>query len=396
MFGTAALLLGTAIYLPVTLLAPLSPAKATVLAYEAPIDAPAALDWPSYGSGAIGALGFDGVLATHGSQKARPIASISKVITVLVVLQKKPLAAGDEGPRITFGPADVQIYNQYLAVNGLVKPVHAGLVLSERDVIELALLPSAANYATSLATWAYGSQSAFLTAANDWLDANGLTDTTFTEPTGLSAANTATVADLVALAKLALADPAVAEITQLKSDTIPSVGAIENTNRLLGVQGVHGIKTGSLLEAGACLLFAADYTVGDTTVTVVGAVLGGPGDDHHVTLDRDVRALLHDIKAGFHAVPVAKKGEAFARFETEWGESADAVAASSASILVWSDSAITALVETQKVTLAADQAVVGTVHFVAGTHAVDVQLILEDAVTDPGAMWRLTHPIELL
>jgi serine-type D-Ala-D-Ala carboxypeptidase (penicillin-binding protein 5/6) len=395
-FGGAALVLATAIYLPVTLLAPLSAASTSIRAYDAPVTAPAELEWPSYGSGAVGAIGYPDILASHGSQKQRPIASISKVITILVVLEKKPLEPGEDGPDITFDSSDVANYSTYLGMNALVLPVHTGLVLSEREVVELALLPSAANYATSLAEWAYGSESAFVRAANTWLTANGLDDTTFTEPTGLSPKNTSTVADLVELGKLALANPVVAEITELKKDTIPGVGAIKNTNKLLGIQGVHGIKTGSLLEAGACLLFAADYTVGTETITVVGAVLGGPGDDKHATLDRDVRTLLGDVKDGFHEATVASAGDAFATYTTEWGTTVDAVAAEDRNVVVWGDTPITVLVEAHKVTLADDGTIVGSVHFTIGATTVTVDLELADSIDDPGPGWRLTHPAELL
>jgi serine-type D-Ala-D-Ala carboxypeptidase (penicillin-binding protein 5/6) len=395
-FGGAALVLSSAIYLPVTLLAPLSASSATVLPYSAPVTAAADLDWPSYGAGAIGAVGFPGVLASYGTDKQRPIASLSKVITVLVVLEKKPLEPGDDGPDITFGPADVQNYGTYLRMNALVLPVRSGLVLSERDVIELALLPSAANYATSLAQWAYGSDEKFLAAAKKWLKANDLNDITFTEPTGLSPKNAASTADLVELGKIALANPVVAELTSIKKDTIPGVGVIKNTNKLLGVQGVHGLKTGSLLEAGACLLFAADYVIGDETVTVVGVVLGGPGDDRHVTLDRDVRSLLKGVEGGFQAVTVATAGQAFASYTTEWGETVSAVAANDETIVVWGATPVTVLVEAAKITLADEGTTIGSVHITAGTQRVDVPLELSEAVEDPGPIWRLTHPIELL
>jgi serine-type D-Ala-D-Ala carboxypeptidase (penicillin-binding protein 5/6) len=395
-FGGAALVLSTAIYLPVTLLAPLSETSATVLPYSAPVTAAADLDWPSYGAGAIGAIDFPGVLASYGTEKKRPIASLSKIITALVVLEKKPLEAGEDGPKITFDASDVQHYYDYLKENALVLPVRSGLVLTEREVLELALLPSAANYATSLATWAFGSEESFVKEAKKWLKRNNLDDITFTEPTGLSPHNTATTAALVDLAKIALQSPALIEITSLKTVTIPEVGVIKNTNHLLGVQGVYGIKTGSLLEAGACLLFAADYQVGGETVTVVGAVLGGPGDDFHVTLDKDVRSLLRGVEAGFHEVLIAAPGQAFATYSTEWGAEVTAVAADEENMIIWGDTPISVLVETGQVTLAGDETVVGSVHFASGSRTVTVPLELSHAIEDPGPIWRLTHPIELL
>jgi D-alanyl-D-alanine carboxypeptidase (penicillin-binding protein 5/6) len=51
-----------------------------------------------------------------------------------------------------------------------------------------------------------------------------------------------------------------------------------NYNKLLGTDGVVGIKTGSTYWAGGCLLFAARENVHGHTVTLVGAVLGQPGD----------------------------------------------------------------------------------------------------------------------
>src|SRR3982751_4122345 len=55
-----------------------------------------ALDWPDYGESAIGAAGY-GVLATSGSQKALPTASIAKVMTALAVLRQRPLPLNQQG-----------------------------------------------------------------------------------------------------------------------------------------------------------------------------------------------------------------------------------------------------------------------------------------------------------
>ena len=67
------------------------------------------------------------------------------------------------------------------------------------------------------------------------------------------------------------------------------VGLVENTNELLGTNGVTGIKTGTLDTFGANLLFSAEYPIGSSTVTVIGVVLGGTD---HQTLDAAITALL--------------------------------------------------------------------------------------------------------
>ncbi len=91
---------------------------------------------------------------------------------MLVVLEKKPLTGSQQGPTITFTDRDVQIYDQVIANNGSNAPVAAGWKLTERQAIETTMLPSANNYAESLAIWAYGSVPKFLTAAKAFLQAH--------------------------------------------------------------------------------------------------------------------------------------------------------------------------------------------------------------------------------
>ncbi len=136
------------------------------------------------------------------------------------------------------------------------------------------LLPSANNYAISLANWAFGSQDAFVTAATSWLQAHGLSDTHLVEPSGLSPQNVSTPANLVTIGQIALANPVLASIVSLTSADIPGVGTLTNTNTLLGSLGINGVKTGTTGEAGYCLLFSSNFTVGTQQVTVVGVLLG--------------------------------------------------------------------------------------------------------------------------
>ena len=127
-FGGGGLVLATAFYLPMTLLAPLRESIPVVPEHLEEPGAAAALDFPGYGASAIGALDFPGVLATAGSDKALPMASITKIVTALVVLQKHPLGADEAGPSVTMTAADVALYNEYREVNGKVAPVSAGEV----------------------------------------------------------------------------------------------------------------------------------------------------------------------------------------------------------------------------------------------------------------------------
>ena len=391
-FGGLAIVLATGFYLPLTLLAPLSSSAAEILPWQPPVTEAPTLEWPTYGASAIGAIDFPGTLASSGSTEPLPIASISKVVTALVVLEAKPLGIEEVGPDISFTAADVSLYSSYLHRNGKVEPVRAGIVLNQRQVLQLTLVASANNYTASLVNWAFGSEEAFLPIARTWLDAHHLTNTFMADATGMSPENRATATDLIELAKIALADPIVSVMVDTEHISIPKVGEIDNTNDLLGEGGVRGIKTGTLDEAGACLLFAADYQIGEQVVTVVGVMLGGKD---HPSLDQDIRELLATAQSGFHEVALAVAGTDYASYATPWGDESDVVATTSASIVLWADTPVTLLVQAQPVTLEAAGTEVGSLSFTVGTKTVEVPLKLESEIDDPGAWWRLTHPTEL-
>ncbi|MEO7350236.1 MAG: D-alanyl-D-alanine carboxypeptidase, partial [Terrimesophilobacter sp.] len=206
-FGAVGIVFSVLLYLPMSLLAPLEPIAPVLISVSAPENPIVELDWPGNGSAAIGAVGYRGVLA-HGSDTSpRPIASITKVITALVVLDEKPLAPGESGPVITMTQHDVTRYQWQIAHNGSAKPVAPGVKFTQRELLDIVLIASANNYAETMARWAFGSEESFLVAARAWLDAHGLGGIHLVDSTGLDPRNTATPADLIELGKLALANP---------------------------------------------------------------------------------------------------------------------------------------------------------------------------------------------
>ena len=392
-FSTLTVFLAGLAYVLATTLAPI-PVTAAVLTQPAALTHPATQPaWPGFGATAVGAVGFPGVLASTGEQNAVPIASITKMVTTLVILEAKPLAADEAGPEISFTDADVGYYYDALAEDGSVAPVVSGMVLTEREALTAMLLPSANNYSHSLAIWAYGSMDAYLAAATAWLQAQGLIGTVVVDSSGLSPGSVSTPADLVELGKLVLADPVVSSIVALPSAELPTIGTINNTNKLLGQHGVDGIKTGTTDEAGACLLFSTDFMVGEQTITLVGVMLGG---DTHPALNDAIAAVIESVKPGFHEVPLTAAGVSYGSYTTMWGTEVDAVTAEAASALVWSDTSITGTAVVRDVQLAEDGDTVGSVDFAVGDGTVSVPLVLDASVSDPGPMWRLGHPGELI
>lgn len=387
LFGVIVAVLMVCIYLPFTLLAPLGIAHEEPTSAVVKTAAAATPVWPGFGASAFGAVGYDGLLETSGSTSPLPIASISKIVTALVVLEAKPLAVGEEGPTVTFSQANHDLYAFYLAQQGTVKPMPVGASMTQHQVLQVALIASANNYATTLATWAFGSVDAYAAATRTWLASHGLSHTTLVEPTGINPANASTASDLVALGKLALANPIVAAIVDTPTITLPIVGTIVDTNKLLGKEGVIGIKTGTLTDS--TLLFASRFTLSGKSVTIVGAVLGAG----RTTLYPAVSAILASVKAGFHSVVLAKKGEAFGTYTNRWTRPTRAVATEDANIVVWGDTPVTTSVALSDLRTGTRGAPTGMVKFVAGKTVVVVRLALDRTVSDPGALWRLTNPV---
>jgi len=391
-----------AVYVPVTLTAPVGAAAATTHRPDVAPGAAAALALPSEGQSAISVSGADaylgagasGILASSGGDGAAPIASISKLITAMVILNAKPLNGSDPGPTITFSKADHALYDKYYVLNATIAAMPTGSSMSERNALETMLVVSACNYAEALADWAFGSNGGFVNATKKWLTANGLTHTKMVEPTGLDPHNTSTPSDLIALGKLAMANPVIPGIVAKTGLDIPFLTGMPSTNTLLGADGVNGIKTGTLDGYGSDLLYSAKVSVNglDHPLAVVGVVLGGASRE---SVNDDVRHLIDSLKAGFHEVPVAASGEKVGTYTTPWGASASMVLGSSAQVFTYSNAKITSTMTTSTLKTGKNGEKVGSVTWTAGTSTVTVPVVLQGSIAPPSAWWRLTHPQEL-
>jgi D-alanyl-D-alanine carboxypeptidase (penicillin-binding protein 5/6) len=388
-FSFLGIFLAAAMYISGALFAPV-PATAAVTQHESTIAQPkVVLSWPAFGGSGITAPDYPGATEYHGSDAKMPIASVTKTITALVVLDKKPLKAGDDGPSITFTQKDVSIWKQVVAAGGSWAPVVAGTSMTEKQALEAMLLPSANNYAISLATWAYGSTDGFVQAANAWLATNQFAGSHLDSPDGLTPGSVSTTKDLIGIGKLALADPALSTIVSQKKAILPGAGTQDNTNTLIGVDGIDGIKTGNTDEAGNCLLFSAQVTVGQTKVRVIGVVLGAPTHDD---LWAAVKGLLTSLKSGFHEVDASKVGQSYGTYSTPWGAKSALIATSTKMFVVWSDTPIQVALQTRPLQSGAKGEIVGQITFTLNGKTLTAQLALDKALPDPGPWWRLAHP----
>jgi serine-type D-Ala-D-Ala carboxypeptidase (penicillin-binding protein 5/6) len=233
------------------------------------------IPWPKTGRARLDVAGI-GHLGHSGTGKAVPIASVTKVMTAYVILRNHPLRPGQNGPKIRVTRGEAASYARRQAAGESLVKVAAGEMITERQALQGLLLASGNNMADILARWDAGSVRTFVKRMNHNAGRLEMTSTHFADPSGLDAGSRSTTADLLKLAPAAMADRTFATIVRQTRATIP-LNKIKNTNKLLGVHGVIGIKTGSTRAAGGCLLFAAQRTVSGRVYTVYGVLLGAPG-----------------------------------------------------------------------------------------------------------------------
>ena len=400
--GVVLLLAATGGYVGWALTAPVNPPAVTSQIPPVPVGDAAAIAAVPAAASAISISGADaylgeeaeGIWSSSGTADPLPIASITKLITALVILDAVPLASADDpGPTITFGKADHDLYDRYYVQGATIAPMPTGTSMSLHDALATMLIPSASNYAEALSSRIFGSQNAFLGATRNWLAAHGLTGTTITEPTGLSPRNTSTTADLLAIGKLAAANPTIAQIVATPSISLHGAGQLYNTNGLLGTSGITGLKTGTLGEGTYSLLYTATLVVGTADpLAVTGVVLGGPTRE---SVNASVIAALDSIRAGFHEVPVATSGQEVGTISTPWGSTARLVIGEDAAIFTWSDTPIVATMKIETPPTYRDGTVVGKITWTAGPHTVTAPVEIKGSIDPPTEWWRLTHPTEL-
>jgi D-alanyl-D-alanine carboxypeptidase (penicillin-binding protein 5/6) len=298
------------------------------------------LIWPTSGQSAVGILDSK-VLDTHGLQTPVPTASTAKLITALMILKAKPLSVGEQGPTITLGPADVAIYNAYVAEQGSVVQVQSGEQISEYQMLEAMLLPSANNMADSLAIWAYGSLADYSEAANQYIHYDlGLNQTTVgADASGFLPSTTSTAGDLVKLGEDVMNNQILAGIvSQTSVAGIPVVSTVKNVNSLIGVDNIIGIKTGNTDQAGGVFVGAAKVNVDGNNVIIVTANAGAP------TLRQSLassQTFVKSSEANFVNVSILKTNSDIASYKTPWnGNSIQVVNNTNLGTVVWGGSSV--------------------------------------------------------
>ncbi|HKT72642.1 MAG TPA: D-alanyl-D-alanine endopeptidase [Steroidobacteraceae bacterium] len=202
------------------------------------------------------------VLYSRHSDVAAPIASITKLMTALVVADAElPL---DE---------PIQLTGDDRAVGkGAYSRLTVGATLTRGDLIHLALMSSENRAARALGRNYPGGMPAFVQAMNVKARALGMTSAHFVDPAGLSSENVASAEDLSKLVQAASHNPVIREYSTDPNYTVRvgrRVLAFHNTNALVSnpTWNIVVQKTGYITEAGKCLVMQA--VIQDRTVVII-------------------------------------------------------------------------------------------------------------------------------
>jgi D-alanyl-D-alanine carboxypeptidase (penicillin-binding protein 5/6) len=204
------------------------------------------------------------VLASRGAHLVLPVASITKLMPVIVALDH-------------LKPEDVVTVTRKAAAVGEERiPLSPGQRISVQDLLEGALIQSANDAADALAAAASGGDiGRFVSWMNERAQALGLHDTHFARPDGLDApGHVSSAHDVAVLAEVAMRSPVVRSIVRERSAPIENGRYFVHTwNDLLGVfPGLIGVKTGHTGKAGWCQV-AAVTRLG---YTIYAVILGSP------------------------------------------------------------------------------------------------------------------------
>jgi D-alanyl-D-alanine endopeptidase (penicillin-binding protein 7) len=194
----------------------------------------------------------------------RPIASITKLMTAMVVLDSS--LALDEPIRITKDDRDLR------RLTG--SRLEYGALLSREQLLRLALMASENRAANALARTYPGGEQAFVKAMNRKARTLGMTDSRFIDPAGLDAGNVASARDVATMVLAARRYPLIRSATTTRRMSVrPYKGRGElrfaNTNRLLKNKHweIQVSKTGYINEAGRCLVMQAE--IADQPLVIV-------------------------------------------------------------------------------------------------------------------------------
>lgn len=230
----------------------------TTSADFAPTNTPAAYLLMDYDTGTV--------MAEYNADEPMPIASVTKVMTMLICMEA--IQAG----KITFD--DIVTASEYAcSMGGSQIYLEPGEQMSVTDLMKSIAVGSANDACVVMAEHIMGSETTFVDAMNERAQALGMTNTHFMNCNGLDEENHYSSArDVAIMSRELLKHNAIRPFLTIWMDTVRNGEfGLSNTNKLIRFyEGAIGVKTGSTSKAKYCLSSAATRN----GLTLIGVVLG--------------------------------------------------------------------------------------------------------------------------
>ncbi|GAA2449017.1 serine hydrolase [Streptomyces mauvecolor] len=353
------------------------------------------LPWPAEGQSAVSVDGV-GSLGTHGEQKPAPLASVAKTMTAYVILKGHPITGKQEGEKIT---VDQQAEDDAKKPDESTAPIRKDQQFTEKQMLELLMIPSGNNAARLLARWDAGSEEAFIAKMNDAAKELGMTSTTYTDPSGLKETTVSTPVDQLKLAQAVMQNDVFRGIVNTPQIKIPGIDTmIYNNNTILLKPGVSGIKTGSSTPAGGNLLWSADTVVDGKNQRIYGIVMG---QRTGTTLDNKLKAainnsytLIQAVQKAVTSATVVKKGDVVGYVDDGLGGKTPLVAAKDLKAIGWPGLKVDVTLGSGGKPVphsAKPGTVVGELSIGSGNGRLTAPVELKSALTEPGTGAKLTR-----
>ncbi|MET7869404.1 D-alanyl-D-alanine carboxypeptidase family protein [Streptomyces cyaneofuscatus] len=354
------------------------------------------LSWPGQGQSAVMVDGV-GSLGSEGAQKPAPIASVAKVMTAYVILQEHSLKGDEEGETIT---VDQKAEDESKRPDESTAPLTKGQQLTQRQMLQLLMIPSGNNAARLLARWDAGSEDKFIDKMNDAAKDLGMTNSTYTDPSGLEKTTVSTANDQLKLAQAVMKNDVFRKIVDMPEVEIKGIdGKIYNNNNLLLQPGVSGIKTGSSTPAGGNLLWSANTVVDGKMLWIYGAVMGQQAGTGRVydSLELSLQNSLKLIKGAQEAptsATVVKKGDVVGYVDNGFGAQTPVIATKNLKAVGWPGLEVELKVTDNGKGIAHAAKAgseVGMVTVGTGTGKVTAPVVLQGDLTEPAFGDKLTR-----
>lgn len=244
------------------------------------------------------------VLASRDARRRVPIASLTKLMTVLLTLERtKPSDV------VTVAPAAAAVGESAIELS-------PGQRITVRDLLEGALIQSANDAADALAYYVgKGSVSRFVALMNARAKQLGLTDTHYVRPDGLDAAgHYSSARDITALAQAVMAHRLARQIVRRQTATLADGEVVHTWNDLLATfPGVFGVKTGHTSAAG----WNEVAGVARNGVVLYATLLGSPD---RATRNADLTKLLDWALSHYKRVAVIQSDHVYAKAALGYGK----------------------------------------------------------------------------